>query len=509
MFIEFILRLRATFFIRVLILVNLCAVVLMLIMSESVYVVGISILVHLFSAITLYWFMTKVLWQVRGGLNKLVSVVEKHSFDEDSEIISQPELDMGRYAGILRQTKELLEKQYHKLISHSRQLENFSRVLEKQNIKVNESRQRYRTALDALENGLYLVDDNFIIRTINQAEADFCGLTPKAIVGKYCYRVFHQRNKPCSNCLPRECMADGQVRNLMRVEKRRSGRDVVNIFCYPVFHEGESQSHEVVVYIQDSSKLAIMEDQVVRAEKMASVGQMAAGVAHDLNNYLTGIYGVVQLLQMRFEAAADNRIKDIALLSRLKDQVEALNLLAENLMIFSYPERKEMFPLSLNQVIEDALVFSRYELERDQVVLKCDFVEGLPLIQMEKGQIQQVVLNLLFNGAQAIREMKAAGKDDIDGQIVVTTGIEKEGGVFFSVADNGVGINQESQEQLFDPFFSTKEVKAERGATGLGLFTARTIVTQHQGNINFSSEPDGGSCFKVILPLKQGAETFV
>ncbi len=304
-------------------------------------------------------------------------------------------------------------------------------------------------------------------------------------------------------------MADGQVRNLMRVEKRRSGRDVVNIFCYPVFHEGESQSHEVVVYIQDSSKLAIMEDQVVRAEKMASVGQMAAGVAHDLNNYLTGIYGVVQLLQMRFEAAADNRIKDIALLSRLKDQVEALNLLAENLMIFSYPERKEMFPLSLNQVIEDALVFSRYELERDQVVLKCDFVEGLPLIQMEKGQIQQVVLNLLFNGAQAIREMKAAGKDDIDGQIVVTTGIEKEGGVFFSVADNGVGINQESQEQLFDPFFSTKEVKAERGATGLGLFTARTIVTQHQGNINFSSEPDGGSCFKVILPLKQGAETFV
>lgn len=506
MFIEFILRLRATFFIRVLILVNLCAVVPMLIMSESVYVVGISILVHLFSAITLYWFLTKVLWQVRGGLNKLVSVVEKHSFDEDPEIISQPELDMGGYAGILRQTKELLEKQYHKLISHSRQLENFSRVLEKQNLKVNESRQRYRTALDALENGLYLIDDNFIIRTVNQAEADFCGSTPKAIVGKYCYQVFRQRNSPCQDCLPRECMADGQARSLMRVEKRRTGRDVVNIFCYPVFHEGDSKSHEVVVYIQDSSKLAIMEDQIIRAEKMASVGQMAAGVAHDLNNHLTGIYGVVQLLQMRFEAASDNRIKDIALLSRLKDQVEALNLLAENLMIFSYPERKEMFPLSLNQVIEDALVFSRYELERDQVVLTCDFAEKLPSIQMEKGQIQQVVLNLMLNSAQAIRELKATGNKDVDGRIIVTTGIEKEGCIFFSVTDNGAGINQECQEHLFDPFFSTKEVKAERGATGLGLFTARTIVIQHRGSINFSSEPDSGSCFKVVLPLKQEAE---
>ncbi|MCD6269776.1 MAG: hypothetical protein J7J71_06535, partial [Deltaproteobacteria bacterium] len=126
MFIESILRLRVTLFIRVLILVNLCAVVPLLIMSESVYAVCSSILVHVFSAITLFWFMTKVVWQVRGGLNKLVSVVEKHSFEDETEIISQPELDMGRYAGILSQTTELLEKQYHKLISHSRQLENFS-----------------------------------------------------------------------------------------------------------------------------------------------------------------------------------------------------------------------------------------------------------------------------------------------------------------------------------------------------------------------------------------------
>jgi PAS domain S-box-containing protein len=500
------LRLRATFFIRFLIVINLCAIFTLLIMPKSVYAAGVSVLIHLFSAITLFWFMVKVVWPVRGGLNKLVAVVEKHSSDEEPVIIAQPELDMGSYEGIVMQTTDLLERQYQKLISHSRQLENFSRVLERQNLKVNESRQRYRTALDALENGLYLIDDNFIIRTVNQAEAAFCGATPKEIVGKYCYQVFRQRKSPCQDCMPRECMADGKARSLMRAEKRRAGRAVVNVFCYPVFHEGESKSREVVVYIQDTSQLAVMEDQVIRAEKMASVGQMAAGIAHDLNNYLAGIYGVVQLLQMRFATAGEDRGNDIKLLGRLRDQVEALNLLAGNLMIFSYPERKEMFPLSLNQVIEDALVFSRYELERDQVVLTSDFAEGLPSVQMEKGQIQQVLLNLMLNAAQAIRELKASLKDELEGRIVVATGLEKEGCVFFSVADNGAGIDPECREHLFDPFFSTKEVKAERGATGLGLFTARTIVDQHQGTIGFSSEPDNGSCFKVVLPIRQGAE---
>ncbi len=504
MFIDSILRLRATFFIRLLILVNLCAVVVLLLLPESVYAVGISVAIHMFSAITLHWFMTRVVWPVRGGLNKLVTVVEKHSLEDVPEIISQPELDMGNYEKIISQTTDLLERQYRKLISHARQLENFSKVLERQNLKVNESRQRYRTALDALENGLYLIDDSFTIRTVNQAEAAYCGTIPKEIVGKHCYQVFRQRKAPCAECMPRKCMDDGQARSLMRAENLRAGRPVVNIFCYPVFHEGESKSREVVVYIQDTSKLATMENKIIRAEKMASVGQMAAGVAHDLNNYLAAIYGVVQLMQMRFEASAEDRAKDMALLMKLKDQVEALNLLAGNLMIFSYPERKEMFPLSLNQVIEDALIFSRYELERDQVVLKCDFAENLPSVKMEKGQIQQVLLNLMLNGAQAVRERKAAGGNEFVGLIVVTTGIEKEGYLFFSVADNGVGIKPECREQLFDPFFSTKDVQTEHGATGLGLFTAKIIVAQHQGNISFSSEPGRGSCFKVVLPLKPG-----
>lgn len=511
MFIDFFLRFKTSSFLKFLVILNVSAILLLLIVPGSVYTSGFSVVVHMFLVISLSWFIVKVVWPVRGKLDELIRVVEKHQVEEKSEIQFQPEIEvvgmtMGSYKGVLTHTIMLLEDQHENLTSHARQLENFSRVLEKQNRKISESRQRYRAILDALGDGLYLIDDNYVIQTINKAEAAFSNATPKEIVGRHCYDFFQQREGPCADCIPRECMADGQVHSRLRVEKRRIGREFVNIFCYPIFHDGESQSHEAVVYIQDTSKLALMEDQVIKAEKMTSIGQMAAGIAHDLNNYLAGIYGVVQLLQMRFEASPEDRAKDLSLIGRLRDQVEALNLMAGNLMVFSHPERKEMFPLSLNQVIDAALSFSRYELERDRVVLKCDFTEDLPLIQMEKGQIQQVILNLMLNGAQAVRERRPAEEDPIEGRIVVATGLENENSIFFSVSDNGIGINLECQEHLFDPFFSTKEVKIDGGATGLGLFTARTIIEQHQGEISFNSTPGQGSCFKVVLPLKQGAE---
>ena len=503
MFIDFFSRFKVSSFIKFLVSLNVASILALFVFPGSILASGFSLVIHIFLAVALSWFMIKVVWPVRGSLDQLVLFVEKHKAGGQEKVNSSTVISMGSYRDILGSTIQLLEDQYEKLLSHSRQVENFSQVLENQNRKINERRERYRRILDALENGVYLVDDNYIVQSINRAEAAHFGATPKDLIGKYCYQVFRHRKSPCSDCMPRKCMEDGQIRNRLREKGRRAGREYVNIYCYPVFHEGETQSHEAAIYIQDVSPLVMMEDQVIKTEKMASIGQMAAGIAHDLNNYLATIYGVVQLLQMRFEAVSEGREKDLTLLARLKGQVEALNLMAGNLMVFSHPECKEMFPLSLNQVIEDALSFSRYELERDQVGVVKDFQEGLDSVRMEKGQIQQVILNLMLNAAQAIRERRAQFDDGFNGQVVVTTGVEDEKHVFFSIVDNGTGIGLEHQKHIFDPFFSTKEVKPEGGATGLGLFTAQTIVGQHQGTINFSSEIGKGSSFKVVLPLRQ------
>ncbi|HDS17315.1 MAG TPA: PAS domain-containing protein [Proteobacteria bacterium] len=503
LFTDFLSYLKTSWFVRFLVFLSLSAVLLLVFFPGYPAVLVFSVVVHGFVALAIVWFGFRVIRPVQLSMDQLFGLLERGLAGERRESPPSSGIRMGRYRELLKRATNLFREQYDELLNRSKQLENFAGVLEKQNLKLSESRQRYRRTMDALDNGIYLVDEDYVVRAINRAEAAYYGSEPKQIVGRRCYEIFRQRQRPCPDCLPRECMADGQVRNRLRVESRRAGRGYVNIFCYPIFHEGETRSHEAVVYIQDTSPLVMMEDQVVRAEKMASIGQMAAGIAHDLNNYLAGIYGVVQILELRFENAPAGREKDLHLLGRLKEQVEALNLMAGNLMVFSHPERKELFPLSLNQVIEDALSFSRYELEREQVRVVKKLQPDLPLARMEKGQIQQVFLNLMLNAAQAIRERKKNEGADYSGVIEVVTGAEDEARVFFSISDNGGGISRECRDHLFDPFFSTKEVSVERGATGLGLFTARTVMEQHQGEISFSSEINQGSTFKVVLPWCQ------
>lgn len=495
-------RLRATFFFKLLIVLSLLAAIIMFFCRQVPEVAYISLSLHLLVAAALCWFMMRVVWPIRREIERLIHFVVEHKPAGLSGLdLTAYDGSLGCYAEVVDQTLAGLEKMYENMQEDHRRLENFSLVQEKYSRRVSESRQRYRLTLDALENGLYLIDENYVIRSINRAEAAFHDAHPRDLVGQHCYEVFRHRSKPCSDCLPRLCMADGQARNLQRVAGRRVGRKFVNIYCYPVFHEGDETSHEAVVYIQDTSPLVMMEDKVIRTEKMASIGQMAAGVAHDLNNHLAGIYGVVQIMEMRL-ANREDVDKERKLISRLKDQVEALNLLAGNLMVFSHPERKEIFPLSLNQVIEDALSFSRYELERGQVSLVLKLAPELPLVVMEKGQIQQVFLNLMLNGAQAIRQRNLKNTETLTARIEVETGLGPENMVYFSVSDNGDGIAAADKGRIFDPFFSTKKVGNESGATGLGLFTARTVVEQHQGRIEFVSTPGQGSCFKVWLPVR-------
>ena len=506
MFLDFLSHLKVIHFFILLVAINLVAAALQFFFPASNSVFVISLLVHLSQAVVLIWFMVRIVRPVRKGFDELVVLVNKfRNLTPGTGPGRAPDwtVDLGGHDKILKESIRVLEEQYESLLAHTSQLENFSRVLEQQNRKVHESRQRYRQTLDALEDGVFLVDDKFVIRSINRAEAAYFGATPKELVGRHCYEVFRHETSPCADCWPRECLRDGNSRSRLRVRNKRAGREYVNIHYYPIFHEGDSR-WEVVIYIKDISFLTKMEEQAVRMEKMSSIGQMAAGIAHDLNNYLTGVFGVVQLLRMYSEAPVDERDpeKEIRLLKRLEGQVEALNLMAGNLMVFSHPDRKEKFPLSLNQVIEDALVFSRYELEREQVEVVREFADDLPLVNCEKGQIQQVLINLLLNAAEAVRERKPEAGAGFSGRIVVATGREDEKRVFFAVRDNGVGIPAENREFLFEPFYTTRP-PAEReqgGATGLGLFTARTIVVQHGGEISFSSQPGRGSVFKVVLP---------
>ena len=361
---------------------------------------------------------------------------------------------------------------------------------------------RYRRIIDAISDGIYLIDASFTVTAINRAEAAYFDAHPRDIVGRKCYEVFRHRHEVCSDCLVKLCLFDCQQRRRLKVVERKKGRQYVNIFYHPILDSSNSHCLEVVVTIQDISERVVLEEQAAQAEKMATLGRMAAGVAHDLNNFLASIYGIVQLQQIMKKKGSSQPEKEEKLSRQLMKQVEALNLLAKNLMIFSHPEHEEKFLLPLNRVVMDALSFSRYELERDQVVIECQLDESLPMIAVMKTQIQHVLLNLMMNAAEAVRVKKRDQSDDFIGKIIVRTTMLDPNHVAMEVIDNGWGISEQIKDEIFQPFFSTKndESGIAKGA-GLGLTTVKAIVEKHGGRLEWESREHKGSTFTVILPV--------
>lgn len=360
---------------------------------------------------------------------------------------------------------------------------------------------RYRRIIDAITDGIYVIDATFTVTSINQTEAAYYNAHPRDIVGRKCYEVFRNRHEDCPDCFVKHCLFDRQQRQRLRVEERKKGRQYVNISYHPILDPVTARCREVVVTVQDVSERVVLEEKASQSEKMATLGRMTAGVAHDLNNFLASIYGIIQLQQIMKNKEVRNPEKEERLAGQLMKQVEALNLLAKNLMLFSHPEHEEKFPLPLNTIIMDALSFSRYELERDHVTIECQLDETLPMVPVMKTQIQHALLNLMMNAAEAVRVKKRGCNADFSGKITVRTFMVDAGHVAIETVDNGCGIPEKIQDEIFQPFFSTKNdgYGAVKG-TGLGLTTVKAIVDKHDGRLEWASRLDEGSTFTVVLP---------
>lgn len=262
--------------------------------------------------------------------------------------------------------------------------------------------------------------------------------------------------------------------------------------------------------------------QLIQAEKMVSLGQLAAGVAHEINNpvgyinsnldtlkaYLGDIWRVVEAYEALESSLPESEAKqDLQLLKQRLDldylHEDSDHLIAESmqgvlrvkqivsdLKGFAHPEQKAWQEVDLNQLLRSSLNIVSNELK-----YKCDVVLRLGepfLVQCIGPQISQVLLNLLVNAGQSIQGF---------GQIVIESGLDEDATrVWLSIADNGVGMSRATQGKIFDPFFTTKPVGE---GTGLGLSVSYGIVQMHRGEIQVESTLGGGSCFTLYLPIQQ------
>jgi signal transduction histidine kinase len=242
-----------------------------------------------------------------------------------------------------------------------------------------------------------------------------------------------------------------------------------------------------VGYIRDISERKKMEEQLIVTDRLASIGELASGVAHELNNPLTGIIGFSELL-LNKDVPADVR-EDLKIIHR---EAQRTSQVVRNLLTFARKHDTTKKPVDINTAIKSVLDLRAYEQKVHNIEVVTNFDPSLPEITADIFGLQQVFLNIIINAEHFI--IQARGK----GRLTITTE-HKEDIIRASFADDGPGITEENMRHLFDPFFTTKEVGQ---GTGLGLSICHGIVTEHGGKIYAESQLNKGTTFIVELPVK-------
>ena len=229
------------------------------------------------------------------------------------------------------------------------------------------------------------------------------------------------------------------------------------------------------------------ERRLIQAEKLAAVGEMAAGIAHELNNPLTTVTGFTELVLDDLPEDAESR-PDLELVLR---EAKRARDVVRRLLDFSRRSESERTRVDLNELLDDVLSLTNHLMHTSGVQLEASLGKNLPWVSVDRNQMKQVFLNLLHNALQAM---------PTGGQLFIRTGARQRGGrkwVTASIRDTGAGITPEHKERIFEPFFTTR---SSQGGTGLGLSVTYGIITDHGGEIDVESEVDCGTNFTVWLP---------
>ncbi len=347
---------------------------------------------------------------------------------------------------------------------------------------IERGKQMWQSTFDAIRDPVVIINDNFDIERANLSTAHVCNNEIRDLIGKKCYKIFAGRKTVCDGCPLIDSLESNKpsISNLNNQIHRRDYE--VSAYPYP---GGEAKSSAAVLHYRDITEEKRLQQEVIQQEKMAAIGMLAGGVAHEINNPLGGILAFTQLMLRDVE---DNDSVKCDLQEIERAALRCKKIVADLLDFSRVSSEKEKRLIDVNVLIEKLVPFIKVELKSMNVDLHLDLDSSIPKVYGNASKLQQVFLNLMTNACHSMEK---------GGDLGIRTYSRKKY-VCVEVDDKGCGISKENISKIFDPFFTTKDPGK---GTGLGLSVSYQIVREHEGIIEVESEKGRGSKFTACFPL--------
>lgn len=366
--------------------------------------------------------------------------------------------------------------------------------LEAANLGLRSKSYELQAVFDSIADGVVVYDHNGLVQHRNHVCPSM--FPQETLAGRHCRDLFHPETASSPKHCPVERALAGERVEISMTSHTNSGKiRYFDVTATPIedVHAGRSRA---LIFLRDVTEKRRHEFQLMQTEKMSSIGVLAAGVAHEINNPLTSVAGYAEALLRRFRdedsLTSDPRLEDFSkyLQVIIRESYRCKGII-DCLLSFSRKSDGSVGSVDINQILHEILELVRHKSRYDKIEIRTDLQETLPTVTGDPGGLRQVFMNLLLNAHQAITG---------SGVVEISTRQNDGESVSVRISDSGCGISKEAIDQIWDPFFTTKDPGE---GLGLGLAVTYNIVKRHRGEISVESTIGKGTTFTVRIPLCQ------
>jgi two-component system, NtrC family, sensor kinase len=401
--------------------------------------------------------------------------------------------NMDIYNDILSKKKQTVRAIANSTAQLFWEVSRISTLQKKTDQELKETRARYKMIINELiQEDVLVIAYDYKIMDINESLLNRLGLQREDVIGRYCYEITHHQDLPCSGehhpCPLVQTMKTEKPSQTTHIHLDRDNREIYySISTYPLL-----ENSDVIGAIEISRDITNdinVQKTMMQQEKLASVGRLSAGVAHEINNPLTTILTTAMLILEDLDPQDSNYQE----LETITKETLRCRKIVTSLLDFARQSRPSRKPCDINKVVNESVILTNKQAAFKDLSLIYEPGADIPPVQLDKGQIQQSIINLIINAIEAT---------DAGGSISVSTAYKSQlEGIEITVSDTGEGIGESNLVRIFDPFFTTKD-----NGNGLGLAITHGIIEQHNGTIDVESKLSQGTTFTIKLPLIAGED---